>query len=233
MLTKCIRDITRVTAMCPAAPRQTLPSVQLSTRKRSQTHERLLDFAYDAIIQKGFAATSIEELVEAAGITKSGFFYHFKDKNDLARQLLERYLAESEIVLDQLEVRARELHDDPLHAFLIFLKLYSEMVRDMIAQHPGCIVSTLTYQDRLFDETVVRLNREGMLAWRARFLRWLEEIVPVHPPRVAVDISDLADQMTVIADGSIIMQRALADPSILERQAMLHRSMVRRLFLDN
>src|SRR3546814_9548329 len=110
---------------------------------------------------------------------------------DLARQLLERYLAESEIVLDQIEVRARELDDDPLHAFLIFLKLYSEMVRDMIAQHPGCIVSTLTYQDRLFDETVVRLNREGMLAWRARFLRWLEEIVPVHPPRVAVDISEI------------------------------------------
>src|SRR3546814_1681514 len=83
------------------------------------------------------------------------------------------------------------------------------MVRDMIAQHPGCIVSTLTYQDRLFDETVVRLNREGMLAWRARFLRWLEEIVPLYPPRVEVDISDLADQMTIIADGSIIMQRAL------------------------
>src|SRR3546814_1837623 len=107
------------------------------------------------------------------------------------------------------------------------------MVRDMIAQHPGWIVSTLTYQDRLFDETVVSLNREGMLAWRARFLRWLEEIVTVHPPRVAVDISDLADQMTVIADSSIIMQRALADPSLLERQAILHRSMVRRLFLDN
>src|SRR3546814_6868149 len=77
------------------------------------------------------------------------------------------------------------------------------MVRDMIAQHPGCIVSTLTYQDRLFDETVVRLNREGMLAWRARFLRWLEEIVPLYPPRVEVEISDLADQMTIIADGSI------------------------------
>src|SRR3546814_17549275 len=95
--------------MCPAAPRQTLPSVQLSTRKRSQTHERLLDFAYDAIIQKGFAATSIEELVEAAGITKSGFFYHLKDKNDLARQLLERYLAAIAIVLDQIDVLAREV----------------------------------------------------------------------------------------------------------------------------
>src|SRR3546814_2977415 len=106
------------------------------------------------------------------------------------------------------------------------------MVRDMIAQHPGCIVSTLTYQDRMFDETVVRLNREGMLAWRARFLRCLEEIVPLYPPRVEVDISDLADQMTIITDGSIIMQRALADHTILERQALLHRAMVRRLFLD-
>src|SRR3546814_9539382 len=74
MLPKRLRNITRVTAMCPAAPQQTLPSVQLSTRKRSQTRERLLDFAYGAIIEKGFAATSIEELVEAAGITKSGFF---------------------------------------------------------------------------------------------------------------------------------------------------------------
>jgi AcrR family transcriptional regulator len=218
--------------MCPAAPHETIPLVQLGGRKRSRTRDRLLDLAYEAIIQKGFAATSIEELVEAAGITKSGFFYHFKDKNDLARQLLERYLAESDAVLDQLEARARELSDDPLHAFLVFLKLYAEMVRDVIAQHPGCIVSTLTYQDRLFDETVVRLNRQGMLAWRARFLRWLEEIVAIHSPRVEVDIRDLADQMTVIADGSIIMQRALADPTLLERQALLHRAMVRRLFSD-
>lgn len=218
--------------MCPAADPGTVPTVQLSPKKGPQTRDRILDLAYDAIIDKGFAGTSIEELVEAAGITKSGFFYHFKDKNDLARQLLKRYLAENEVVLDQLETRARELSDDPLHAFLIFLKLYSEMVRDVIAQHPGCIVSTLTYQDRLFDDSVVRLNRDGMLAWRARFLRWLEEIVTLHRPRVDIDIRDLADQMTVVIDGGIIMQRALADPELLERQALLHRAMVRRLFSD-
>src|SRR3546814_16234805 len=72
MLIKCIRDITRVTAMCPAAPRQTLPSVQLSSRKRSQTHDRLLDFAYDANIQKGLDGTPNEERIAAVGITQSG-----------------------------------------------------------------------------------------------------------------------------------------------------------------
>ena len=69
---------------------KTGPAVQLESgaqTKGEKTRERILDVAYEAIVQKGFAATSIEELVEAAGITKSGFFYHFRDKNDMARQL--------------------------------------------------------------------------------------------------------------------------------------------------
>ena len=44
------------------------------------------------MLAKGFAATSIEELIAAAGITKSGFFYHFKDKGELAKGLMLRYL---------------------------------------------------------------------------------------------------------------------------------------------
>lgn len=67
---------------------KTGPAVQLGSSaqtKGERTRERILDVAYESIVQKGFAATSIEELVEAAGITKSGFFYHFRDKNDMAR----------------------------------------------------------------------------------------------------------------------------------------------------
>lgn len=217
--------------MAGGATAKTIPLVQSDRAKGPRTRERILDLAYPRILEKGFAATSIEELVEAAGITKSGFFYHFKDKNDLARQLLERFLEENEVVLGELEARARELSDDPLHAFLIFLKLYSEMAAALMTEHPGCLVSTLTYQDRLFDKEVVRLNRQGMLNWRARFLRWLEEIVPKYPPRIEVNLVDLADQMSVVMDGSLIMQRAMDDSGLIERQALLHRAMVRQLFL--
>src|SRR4051812_19903083 len=96
---------------------KTTPEVQFppeSGTKGARTRERILDLAEDAVIHKGFAATSIEELVEAAGITKSGFFYHFRDKNDLARQLLTRYIAEDRAIFDELMARARALSDDPL-----------------------------------------------------------------------------------------------------------------------
>jgi hypothetical protein len=51
---------------------KTGPAVQLeggAQTKGERTRERILDFAYLSIVEKGFAATSIEELVEAAGIT--------------------------------------------------------------------------------------------------------------------------------------------------------------------
>ena len=59
--------------------------------KGEATRERLLDLAEEAVLQKGFGATTIEELIVQAGITKSGFFYHFRDKGDLAQALLRRY----------------------------------------------------------------------------------------------------------------------------------------------
>ena len=57
---------------------------ELQRRKGSETRNQILSFAETAVLEKGFAGTSIDELIAAVGITKSGFFYHFKDKNALA-----------------------------------------------------------------------------------------------------------------------------------------------------
>ena len=59
------------------------------TRKGTETREQLLDAAETSVLEKGFGATSIEELIAAVGITKSGFFYHFPDKGKLAKALLQ------------------------------------------------------------------------------------------------------------------------------------------------
>ena len=47
--------------------------MQETPRKGSDTKERILDVAEAAVLEKGFAATSIEELIAAVDITKSGF----------------------------------------------------------------------------------------------------------------------------------------------------------------
>jgi TetR/AcrR family transcriptional repressor of nem operon len=212
---------------------KTGPAVQLESSaqtKGEKTRERILDFAYEAIVEKGFAATSIEELVEAAGITKSGFFYHFRDKNDMARQLFDRFLAEDESIVDTLAARARELSDDPLQSFLIFLNLYAQMMDDMETLHPGCLVASVTYQERLFDGEMRRMNVDYLVRTRRRFADWLASIVATHPPKVETDLDALADHLTVIVEGAIIYAKALRDPGMMGRQTRLFRNHVKLLF---
>ncbi len=206
---------------------KTAPAVQ---SKGARTREKILDLAYVSVVQKGFAATSIEELVEAAGITKSGFFYHFRDKNDLARQILERYQAENGAFQDALEARARELSDDPLHSFLIFLKLYAEAMVDAIVQHPGCIVAIITFQDQSFDRQVQEMNVAGLHAWRRRFLSWLEEIAAAYPPRGEVDLVGMADAVFGVTASALTLAKALKDPQVMSQQLMLYREQVRLTF---
>jgi len=212
---------------------KTAPAVRLSgagATKGERTRTRILDVAYDAIVHKGFAATSIDELVEAAGITKSGFFYHFRDKNDLARQLLERFLAEDNALLDTLEKRARALADDPLQSFLIFLNLYAEMMDEMPELHPGCLVATITYQEQMFDSAVREMNAESVIALRLRFANWLMEIAARYPPRYPVDLQAMADNVTVIVEGAIILSKALNDRGLMGRHTRLFRDHVKLVF---
>jgi AcrR family transcriptional regulator len=182
-------------------------------RKGAATRERLLAIAEAAVLAKGFEATSIEEIISEAGITKSGFFYHFRDKNELAREMVRRYVEANDALFDDVFGRARELSDDPLQALLIGLKLLAEVMADLPNGHPGCLIASVCYQERLFDREVIELSARSVRSWNARFRGYFEEIAAVHPPRAAVD-------------GGIIMGRMLRDPQRLERQIMAFRSFV-------
>ena len=205
--------------------------MQETPRKGRDTKERILDVAEAAVLEKGFAATSIEELIAAVDITKSGFFYHFKDKNELAKALLIRYVEREDALFDDLFARADELNEDPLHGFLVGLKMMSELMADLPNGHPGCLVASFCYQDRLFDKEVRDLNTKAVLKWRKRFRNRLELIAARYPPKGSVDLDDLADMLSVIADGGIILSRVVNDKQALPRQIMLYRDFIRAVFL--
>ncbi len=213
---------------------KTAPEVQpAEASKGERTRERLLDLAYEGIITKGFAATSVEELVDAAGITKSGFFYHFKDKHELARQVLARYRAENDAVFDRLEARARELSDDPLHGFLVFLRLYAEECGAHMEMIPGCLVATVAFQEKSFAHDIRSANVEMVESWRGRFRAWLEEIVATYRPNREIDLEVLVDAGWSAIFGAFTLARTTGPSSVVADQILLYRETVRRTFLGD
>jgi len=198
--------------------------------KGQATRERLLDITETSVLRKGFGATSIEEVIAEAGITKSGFLYHFSNKNALARALLLRYMAREDSLLDDVFARGRELAGDPLQGFMVGLKLLAEIMEDLPQEYPGCLVATYCYQESLFDKDVRDLNRRIVLSWRARFRTLLDSIYEQYHPREVIDPDALADMVSTVIEGGLVLGRATGERTILPNQLMLLRSYIKLLF---
>jgi TetR/AcrR family transcriptional repressor of nem operon len=57
------------------------------------TRQRLADAALDQFHRRGYTATSVQDLVSAAGAPKGTFYNHFASKEDLALDAVRRYAA--------------------------------------------------------------------------------------------------------------------------------------------
>mgnify|MGYP002395743704 CR=1 FL=1 len=204
--------------------------VDALTQKPPPTRQQIIAAAQEAVLAKGFSGTSIDELIAAVGISKSGFFYHFRDKTELAKALLQCYVEEDNRIFDSIFARADELSEDPLHSFLIGLKMLAETLGDLPNGHPGCMVAAICYHEQLFDREVRDINAKAILGWRQRFRERLDRISTVYPPRNPVSLDDLADMLSAVADGGIVLSKVTKDTDSLPRQILLYREFVRLIF---
>src|SRR5689334_8776300 len=67
--------------------------------------ERLVAAAYRMFVQHGFEATTVEEIADAAGVSRRTFFRHFPTKEDAIFPDHDRLRA---LVAEQLELRRNE-----------------------------------------------------------------------------------------------------------------------------
>ena len=183
----------------------------MNQKASESTKERILQAAETLILQSGFSATSLDDIIQKAAISKGGLFYHFEGKKGLARGLIERYLQQDQELFDQLFVVADQSSDDPLEQLLKFLELFAETIQQLEQTHPGCLVAGFTYESHQFDDEIRGLIHQGVTSWRKMILRRLNNIASARPVRTGVPLDQLADMFTSIVEGGIILSRIYAD----------------------
>ena len=55
---------------------------------KEEKERKLLDASYTLFTEKGFKNTSIQEIVDKAGVAKGTFYLYFKDKYDIENRLI-------------------------------------------------------------------------------------------------------------------------------------------------
>ena len=101
---------------------------------------------------------------------------------------------------------------------------------DLPNGHPGCLVATICYYERLFDREIQEINRQAALTWRRRFRGMFEEIMAVYAPREPLDVDQLADMVSTVLEGGIVLSKALKEPQSLSEQILVFRTFVKLLF---
>jgi AcrR family transcriptional regulator len=56
-----------------------------------ETANRILNQAMRIFLEKGYHGTSIDDITQAAGLTKGALYWHFKGKEDLLKKLIRKY----------------------------------------------------------------------------------------------------------------------------------------------
>ncbi|MBP2000216.1 AcrR family transcriptional regulator [Paenibacillus shirakamiensis] len=76
-----------------------------------QTKKKVADSARALFVQKGYTATSIEDIVAATGSSKGNIYYHFKSKEGLFLYLLDEWDREWLIHWQQKEASYKTITD--------------------------------------------------------------------------------------------------------------------------
>src|SRR5262245_2874839 len=155
----------------------------------SVTKLKLLDAARELMLAKGYTATSVDDICEAAGLTKGSFFYYFESKEHLGRLVAERFAASAR---EQFQSAPFHQKKDPLDRVFGRVDFFLESSRRP-GSAKGCLLGTFV-QELAETHPAIREVCANCFAEVARsFQQDLDEAKAKHAPRARWDTRSLAE----------------------------------------
>lgn len=189
-----------------------------------------MDAAQALILDHGFGGSTVDSIIDLAGVSKGAFFHHFSSKADFGKELVQRYADEDAEHLEQTLLKAEKLSNDPLQQILIFVKLFEQEIEALEEPFPGCLFASYLQQSELFDQNILDIIRESLLLWRTRVLNKLKKIEQKYPSRQDVELESLADMLMVIFEGSFVLSQSMNENKIIARQLSNYHTYLQLLF---
>ena len=124
------------------------------TTNHSDTRQQLLRAALKHFANSGYAATSVQHIVDDAKLSKPALYYHFKDKAGLFQALVHEAHDERYRILREAAARGGDIRaqlENILAALFDFFRGNRELIRISVATMfaaPGEVPVNLSYADK-------------------------------------------------------------------------------------
>jgi len=187
---------------------------------------RLLEAATATIREKGFAATSVDELCAKAGVTKGAFFHHFPSKGSLGVSAVDHWTETSDAFFATAPYHQL---DDPLDRILGYLDFRKTLLQGSVAEFT-CLAGTMVQEVYGTHPDIRRACDASIGGCAAALESDIAEAMKRYRVRASWTAASLALHTQVVLQGAFILEKAKGEAAVVEASIDHLRRYVELLF---
>jgi TetR/AcrR family transcriptional regulator, transcriptional repressor for nem operon len=183
----------------------------LSMPKVLHTRERLIESARYLFWERGFACTSMTDLLGHAGVNSGSFYHFFESKEALLRAVLETYL---EALRPVVIAPAFAKSDDPVERIFAILAGYRDRILETDCQY-GCPLGRLALEIDPENRPAHALIAENFRGWIDAVRECLEQMKDRLPK--GTDRDALSTYVLAVMEGGVMLSRSYGSVEPFDR----------------
>jgi AcrR family transcriptional regulator len=190
------------------------------------TRDRLIASARYLFWERGFAGTSMSELLAHAEVNSGSFYHFFDSKEALLREVLEQYL---QLLRPMVVDPAFASIEEPLGRIFAILAGYRQRILGTECRY-GCPLGRLALEIDPENAPAHALIAANFQGWIEAVRECLEAMKPSLPPET--DLDALATYVLVIMEGGVMLSRSYRSVEPFDRAIAQMREHFRLLLRD-
>ncbi len=172
------------------------------SKSQPNTRNRLIESARYLFWERGFAGTSMAELLTHAEVNSGSFYHFFDSKEALLRAVLEGYL---QLLRPMVVDPAFATVDEPLGRIFAILAGYRQRIIATDSKY-GCPLGRLALEidpENAPAHALIAQNFEGWIVAVRECLESMKESLPAD-----ADLDALATYVLVVMEGGVVLSRS-------------------------
>lgn len=194
-----------------------LPIMSPSRAPRGSARAKLIAAAHATVRKQGYAATTVDQICGAAGVTKGAFFHHFESKEALAVAAAEGW---TERARPMFEMPPHTRLDDPLDRLLGHVDFRLAML-DGPTEDYTCFVGTMVQEAYMTSDRIRAACEASINAYCEALTPDIAATMTRHGTPDGVTALGLAQHIQSVLQGSFVLAKTTNDPAIA-RESVTH-----------
>ncbi len=178
---------------------------------------RLIEVAAEMFYGEGYAAISVENLLVRTGVARSNFYYHFKGKLELAREVVKYWIKayDRDLVEPALGDRLLAPAEQLRRLFAL-----ADGTQDAAAGHTGCPLGSLAVELAQHDEEIRTVLSDYFTSLRGRIEQTIADGIVRGEFMAVVPAAEGAALAVSMLEGALLLNRTHQRPGQIRRAGL-------------